>query len=276
MIVLRSFWRGWVRATALWPVVLLLYLVDAAFALILTLPPATRLSQLFGHSAMAPMLLGPVSLDWLVETPGSWDVTFFPWPLYLLVPLLFLLVETFLRGGVVGVLVWGAPPFRWTNFFSDCARFFLRFVLLPLLFFPGLILAVLLFLLLNLLLGAVPAGDVTTAVRLAAVPFLLFLLLLAMDYARISLAQEAERALWRHAWRGFRFLVLRFPRALSLGVAFLLVAVLLGALYPALTGVTDIANTHLAGLLVQQLSILLLCWQRVASLAGEVVLYREG
>ncbi|MHB0870105.1 MAG: hypothetical protein ACYC5J_11720 [Chloroflexota bacterium] len=276
MSVLRSFWRGWARATALWPVVLLLYLVDTVLATVVSIPSANQLSQIFGRSAMAPDLMGPYSLDWLVETPGSWDATFFPWPLYLLVPLLFLLVATFLRGGTIGTMVWDAPPFRWTGFFSDCARFFGRFLLLLLFFVPGLILVGLVFLGINLALGQLPSSAVVAALRAALLPFLLFLLLLAADYARISLVSEPERSIWRHVARGGWFLVRRFPHVVLLGLGFALAAALFGALYPALLQFTPIGGTTLLAPLVQQITILLLTWQRVASLGGEVALYRGG
>ncbi len=275
MAIWRSFWKGWARATALWPVVILLYLVGTALGLIMAIPPANQLAQVFGHSAMAPDLMGPYSLDWLIEVPGSRDALSFPWPLYLLVPALFLLVGTFLRGGTLATLVWGAPPFRWTNFFADCARFFGRFLLLLLLFIPGLILVGLLYLGINLLLNLAPDG-IATALRLAVLSFLLFLLLLAMDYARISLVVEPERSTWRHAGRGGRFLLRRFPQVLLLEIGFLLVAALFGAIYPSLLQFTPLDATTFLAPLVQQLVILLLTWQRVATLGGEVALYREG
>ena len=280
MAIWRSFWKGWGRATALWPVVLLLYLVDTTLALILAVPPTTQLAGLFGHSAMASDLLGPVSLDWLIETTGGGDTTFFPWPLYLLTPVLYLLMGTFLRGGTVGALAWGAPPFRWTDFFSDCARFFWRFLLLLPLFIPGLIVTGLLFAGFNLLVGLMPsmgpAGAVAAGLRMAALPFLLLLLLLAMDYARVSLVLAPERSLWSHAARGFSFLVRRFHRVIPLGLAFALIAALFGALYPALLQLPAVAGSVFLAPLLQQLTILLLSWQRVGSLGGEVALFREG
>ncbi|MGE5620600.1 MAG: hypothetical protein ACM3US_15240 [Sphingomonadaceae bacterium] len=262
------------RATALWQVVLLLYLVETTFAALLAAPSASQLAHVFGRSAMAPDLMGPYSLDWLIEAPGGWDSTSFPWPLYLLVPPLFFLVGTFLRGGTIGALVWGAPPFRWTSFFSDCARFFGRFLLLLLLLIPGLILVGLLFLAISFPLGLLPPSAVLTALRAALLPFLLFLLLLAMDYARISLVVEPERRTWRHAVEGGWFVVRHFPQVLLLGLGFALTAALFGALYPALLRFTPLDATTFLAPLFQQIGILLLTWQRVASLGGEVALFR--
>ncbi len=280
MAIWRSFWKGCKRATALWPVVLLLYLVETALALVMAVPPAAQLAGVFGHSAMAPDLLGPITLDWLMEAEGNGDATFFPWPLYLLGPLLFLLLGTFLRGGTLGAIVWGAPPFRWTAFFSDCARFFWGFLFLLFFFLPGLIVVGLIFLGLNLLLVLVPSSGstelVVTGLRAAALPFLLFLLLMAVDYARVSLVLAPERSLWRHAGRAVSFTVRRFPQVALLGLAFVLVAALFGALYPALLQIPVVAGSVFLAPLLQQLSMLLLSWQRVASLGAEVALYREG
>ncbi|HEX2988742.1 MAG TPA: hypothetical protein VHS06_11300, partial [Chloroflexota bacterium] len=98
--MIRSFRHGWRVAALLWPVVLLSYLVDTALAALVAVPPGAQLSGVFGRSTMAPALLGPVSLDWLVEAFSGDGVGYFPWLLYMLVPLLYLLVGTFLRGGL--------------------------------------------------------------------------------------------------------------------------------------------------------------------------------
>src|SRR5512142_2666223 len=121
----HSFKYGWLVAARLWRVVVLVYLVDAAFALAMAVPPATALSNVFGRSVLAPELSGPVSLDWLIELQQGADLAAFPWLLYLLVPLVSALATTFLRGGILEALTGeGDSGFRWTAFMSDCTRHF--------------------------------------------------------------------------------------------------------------------------------------------------------
>lgn len=279
MTTMRSFWNGWRAATALWPVVLLLYLVDTAFAAVLVLPAAAELSRVFGSSAMASELLGPVSLDWLNELFYTGDGFSYPWLLLLLVPMSHLLVGTFLRGGTLGVLAQEDRPFRWPWFFSDCARFFGGFLLLLLFFVPGLVAVVVLFFLGSLLLGLVPVSGqgelVVNLLRLALFGLLGALLLTAMDYARISLVLEPERSHWRHVGRALRFVVLRFPQVVLLGLGFALAGWLIGAAYPVLLQQFPAFGVFLPALILQQLTVLLAALHRVAMLAGETALYRS-
>ncbi|MBI4491901.1 MAG: hypothetical protein HY690_03810, partial [Chloroflexi bacterium] len=53
MTIWRYFSTGWLRAASLWPVVLLLYLMDTGFAALLAAPPASQLAAIFGRSALA-------------------------------------------------------------------------------------------------------------------------------------------------------------------------------------------------------------------------------
>lgn len=273
--VWRSFWKGWRSAGALWPVVLLLYLVDTALALVLAIPPGVQLAQLFGRSTMAAELLGPYSLDWVIETTDGGDQFTFPWPLLLLVPLLSLLVGTFLRGGTLAALAAGPAEFRWVDFFSDCARFFGRFLLLLFLFVPGLLAVGLAALVARLILGLLPVPEAAGSLGLVAIlAFSIFLLLAVLDYARISLVLDPERPTARHVGRSVRFVVGRFPRVVLLGLGFALAAALIAAAYPALLQLSPFFDTFVAGLVAQQSVILLATWQRVAQLGGEMALYR--
>lgn len=272
----RCFWRGWGTAAALWPVILLLYAVDVAFALVLAIPPAAQLAGIFGRSTMAAELIGPMSLGLLTEVWIGSEGAAFSWPLYLLVPLLFLLVATFLRGGTLAALAREPREFRWAAFFSDCARFFGRFLVLLLFFAPGLLLVGLLVFLARLLLGLLGISGLGMAAAVGALlAFLLFLLLMAMDYARISLVLDPERSAPRHLGRALWFLVRRLPRAILLGLGFALAAALIAAAYPALLLAFPLIGTPLPAAVAQQLVVLLATWQRVAMLGGEMALYRS-
>ncbi len=266
------FWKGWKAAARLWPVVLLLWLVDLGLALVLAIPPATGLAELFGHSTMAPELLGPLTLNLVVEMSDGGQGFPLPWPLYLLVPVPALLVGTFLRGGTLRALAARPEDFRWAAFFSDSARFFPRLLLLLLFYVPGLVVVALLFLLLLGLLRFSALGTWAAAAILLA--FLLFLLLAALDYACISLVLEPERSVPRHAGRSLRFMARRFPQVVILGLGFVLAGLLIALAYPLLVQLSPLFGAFASGLIAQQAVALLGSWQRVASLGGEMALFR--
>jgi hypothetical protein len=268
----RSFWGGWGAAARLWPVVLLVYLVDAALAAVLVAPVAGHLHEVFGRSAMAPELLGPVTVNLLIEMVGGLEPISLPWRPYFLVPPIMVLVGTFLRGGILGALASGSSGFHWRAFLSDCARFFGRFVVLLLLFAPVLLVG---FFLLAAASLRMTSGAPALLAWLSAAGLLGLMLIVAMDYARVSLVLTPERSVFRHFARGIWFVVRRLPQVLVLGLAFALVAAPLAGLYPALLQLSPLFGALLPALVVQQSVALLSSWHRIAMLGGEMTLYRR-
>ena len=196
--------------------------------------------------------------------------------LYPLVAAIALITGTFLRGGVLGTLAREDEPFRWSDFFADCGRFFLRLTLMLLFFVPGLIMLAVIFapagLSVGLMLGFDPAAA---AILLGLLSLLLALLRAAMDYSRVSLVLDPSSSIFRHMWRGLAFLVRRFPGVLLLALAFWLAALLIILAFPALAAGTTLASTLVWVIMAQQLVTLAHTWERVASLAGEMDLYRK-
>lgn len=270
--VWRSFWSGWGAAARLWPAVLLVYLVDAVLAAILVAPVAVQLDRVFGHSTMASDLGLPLTLNVLLEAGGDAEAFPLPWPLYLLVPAISVLAGTFLRGGVLGALARTGARFNGTVFFADCARFFGRFLVLLLLFAPAVLV------LFVSLAGASPrmlASASTTVTWMIVLGLLWLALVLAMDYARVSLVLAPERSVFRHVARGVWFVVRRLPQVLLLGLLFGLLAALIAALYPALAQLSPSLESFLPALMLQQLAALLASWHRIAMLGGETSLFRR-
>jgi hypothetical protein len=268
----RSFWGGWGAAARLWPAVLLVYLVDAALAAVLVAPAASHLGGVFGRSTMSSDLLGPVTTNLLLEVSGGMEPLSLPWQPYLLAPVAMVLIGTFLRGGILGALASGSSSFHWSRFLSDCVRFFGRFVVLLLLFAPALLVGFLLVAGASLRITA-PASTLLT--WLAVVGLFGVMLVMAMDYARVSLVTDPGRSVFRHFGRGIAFVFRRFPHVLALGLAFALVAVLLAGLYPALVQLSPLFGALLPALLLQQVIASLSSWQRIAMLGGEMTLFRR-
>lgn len=276
MTTWRSFWDGWGRAAALWPVLGLLYVVDTAVAAALAGPFVSHLAGVFGYSTMAPQLADSIDLSWLIEAGFAWKPGGLRWLLYPLVPLVAWLTATLLRGGVLGALA-GGDRLSWTGFIRDCGRFFWRLLFLPLLFVPLAILLGLMFVVLYALLGSAMDSEqlalARNASRVALLVFLGYLLQTALDYARIGLVLEPARSVVRHALRATWFLIRWFPQVVVLALAFRAVALLMVAVYPVLLGVSPLLNAVALALLVQQLSMLALSWQRLAMLGAQMELY---
>ena len=275
-MIWHSFIGGWGRAARLWPLVLLLYAVDTAFALVMTVPPASQLFAAFGYSAMAPQLVNVPSLDMLVELLSNTDLTGFPWLLYLLIPLVSMSVTTFLRGGVLEALARGENSISAAEFFAACVRLFPRLLIILLCLPAGFLAIGAVAAILGLLLGTLVGllfGSAGVVVAAVIQPLGIVLLLAMADYSRVSLVLDPERSVFRHLGRGVRFVVLRIAVAGPLALAFWATTALIAALYPLLLGPWPILSGFWAAFIVQQLAALLASWQRVAMLGGEMHLF---
>lgn len=275
--LVHSFTYGWRIARRLWPIVVLTYLAEAIFAGAMAGPVASQISVVFGHSAMAADLTGPVTLDWLLELGNGADLSGFPWLLYLIAPIVSALITTFLRGGMLGALSGGSGQFTWRQFFSDCGRYFWRLLVILLLIVPAFLLFILVSLM-TLRVGFGPGGGLDLAPAFARGILgllLLFLLPAILDYARISLVLEPRRSLFRHIGRSLKFVVLRFPAMLLLGLAFWACALAIAALWPAALALFSLQMGFIAAFMIQQVSAILASWQRVAMLGGEMNLFEN-
>ncbi len=195
-----------------------------------------------------------------------------------------ILAQTFLAGGVLDLLV-REKPFSAETFFRSCGTYLGRFSRIWMI--TAMILAIVGFLFVALLgilitmAATQPDPDrvagVALSVGLALLAFVLLLVLMASDYARVSAVVQGKSSSVRAMVRGFAF-VLRNPGS-TLGLHLLLLLLLgaFGAVYLALEGSIrmDRSSTIALVLILQQIFMLARAAIRVAFCAGEALLYEE-
>ncbi len=197
----------------------------------------------------------------------------------------FALLWAFLLGGVLERQARPGEPFTFERFAAGGGRYFFRFLRLALLS-AGLYFLV--YLLGRRLYRAVQEAtlDVTEErtillwILLAAglVAFLLHLVRMVFDYAKIAAVLEGRRNVFEIAWEGLRFVLQRPLATLGVTFGFGVLGVLLFVLYLWLApgaGQSTVAGVVLA-FLFSQFYLAARLTVRLGLLAGQMSLYRAG
>lgn len=284
MNVFRAFSSGIKRATREIRMSLLLYLLNLLAAAGLAFAFRSVASAGLDSSMSISELLGNLNFtvwqDFMVKNGGALSSVFnqIVW-----IALLYMAVNTFLAGGILSILREQDAKFSLTSFSSGCGNYFFRFFRLFLVF--GILLVLVAFLLIALLgalFSAVTAealSEVTAFVWwiVVAVVFLFVMMLVIMveDYAKVIVVTSDARSMLRTAWRSAGFVFRHFFRAVGLQLLMLLIPIVLFAIYLWLDlsiGMAS-AGTILLMFILQQLFILSRVWARVFFFSGELYLY---
>lgn len=264
--------------------VLIYYLANFLVALLLVLPFRAQLQNLAGRSFMAEELASRLDLDFLFEFIKEAQTSLTAaMVLVALAGVTYAAIQLFLSGGALTVFVKGfaaASPLFW----SDASRYFGRFV--RLLLWSSLVGGLLLCLPLlasaiqRLVFGSDPYQYITyygnwLQMGLRHIGFILYLMV--FDYARIYVVASDERRMRVALWKGIRFVMRNFWRALGLALCLYLVGLVALAGYRLVAAqLSAPATVVILGLFIwQQVYI---CWRmllRLVLLASEVGLYQR-
>ena len=286
MNVFRAFSSGIKRATREIRMSLLLYLLNFLAAVGLAFAFRSVVSTGLGSSMSISELLRNLNFtvlqDFMVKHGGELSAVFgqIVW-----LALLYMLVNTFLAGGILSILREKDAKFSLRSFFSGCGNFFFRFFRLFLVF--GVLLVLISFVLsalLGVFYSAVTAEALSEVTAIAwwivvAIIFLFVMMLVIMveDYAKVIVVTSDTRAMLRTAWRSAGFVFRHFFRTLGLQLLMLLIPIVLLAIYLWLDysiGMEGVV-TILLMFFLQQLFILSRVWARVFFFSGELALYES-
>jgi len=290
--------------------VLFLFLINLIFALILAVPMYDSLKDSFGNSLVGDRMAEGFDMLWWEEfrdQSEGLEKTFTPFiigkgailnnlemlvqmkffalpPLLLVFGIAYIILQAFLAGGILTTLHSGDPRFNLGSFFEGAGRHFPNFFLIMLVswvFFFGLIGN------LNLLLGAAvnrvaeSAFSEVTPFYLgllfsAIVLFLILLIQMIFDYARITVTAEEEGNAFRAIIKAFGF-VFRHPGStLSLFYTLFSVQAAVTLIYILLKGL--IPQSSPAGVIAtfawQQLFIFAVVGIRCWLYASQLELYK--
>jgi len=263
-------------------IVIIYYLVNLLFGIILMLPFRSVLSRFVGNSSMGQMLAGRLDMDFLFELFIENHYLLSTYAVLLLVlPTGYWLLNLFLSGGAFSVFI-SNEKYTSPLFWGNAANYFGRFIRLLLWSIPVLVvLFCLQFLwtaIQRIFFGSDPYQYITywggwIKVGLRYISFILYFLVL--DYSRIHAVTTGERRMRISLWEGMKFSVVNFWKTFGLALLFFLIGIIALIIY---NPIADLL--HAPSLLV---ILLLFIWHqvymvfrmvlRVTLYAGEVNLY---
>jgi hypothetical protein len=197
---------------------------------------------------------------------------------------LFMLINSFLAGGILAVLRNEHDKYSISEFFAGCGKYFGRFLRL---FFVLAIVLVVLVVVMTFILAILSkvfyddsTSEVTyivlTVVQIKLFFFPVMLLLMIADYSKISIVVNDERKVLKAAWLSTKFVFSHFFRTFGLELLMLLVVIVLFTIYALLDlaiGMTT-GLTIIVMLIIQQLFMISRAWSKVFFFGGEMSLYQ--
>jgi hypothetical protein len=286
MNVFRAFASGIKRATREIRMSLLLYLLNLLAAAGLAFAFRSVVATGLDSSMSISELLGNLNFtawqDFMVKNRGELSAVFgqIVW-----LALLYMLVNTFLAGGILTILREKDAKFSLRSFFAGCGNYFFRFLRLFLVF--GILLMLVAFVLIALLgvlfnaLTAEALSEVTTVFWWIAIAvlflFVMMLVIMVEDYAKVIVVTSDVRSMLRTAWRSAGFVFRHFFKTVGLQLLMLLIPIVMFAIYLWLDLSIGMASaaTILLMFILQQLFILSRVWARVFFFSGELALYES-
>jgi len=310
MKIFINFGKGFMTTGKTTKMVLFLFLINLLFSLILAIPMYNSLKNSLGTSEAGNRMAESFDYIWWEEfrdEAQGLETTFVPSiigkgailtnlesliqmrffsapPLLIGFGLLYIILHTFLAGGILSTFNQDEPRFAVKSFLQGAGSHFLRFFALML--FSWLFLFVIGAFLHDALLPII--YDISSDSYSEVIPFLLMLALSAItlflllfiqmvfDYARIKVVLEDENNILKATGKAFRFVFKRpfstlglFYLIFFLNTAVTVIYILVKEIIPQ----SDVL-TVLAAFFLQQLFIFALIWIRCLLYASQWELYR--
>ncbi len=282
MPVLRAFRDGISSTNVHIRTVGILYLFNFLFSLLLILPLAVLVDRAIGHSAVAETLAFRFDLEFLVDfLNGNRAALDSYWVVVGWAAVAYLVLSSFLAGGVIDTLCSPGRSAYFPRFFGGCGKFFPRFLRLIPFTLISLWGIVLINEKLNLLIDrffdqTVREREAFWTMRAKQLLIVLLLMLLGavLDTARIQAVLMGSTRMTARFFSSFFFVLLRLPRVL--GLYSLLTVLGLACFVPYLFVAHALlpAGSVFLLLLTQQTTVYARMWWRVCVLASQLSLFQ--
>jgi hypothetical protein len=294
MKVLKSYYQGIKQASSQAKMIFVLWLSNFLFSSVIFYLFFGAFSRAMGNSAVAEGLLKRFDFNFLVEfmsNHGESIATIFY--SILILTLLYLLVSTFLFGGILFTLTLRSKSIDSTSerrrfaqiFFQGAGKFFGRFFRLLiyslLLWIASLIILFLVNLLISLFAGREASEKLffyTLWVRLGIALFIFFLVRMILDYTRIKIALEDSPKVFRSLFEMIKYVLKKLGKTLALYYLLLLTGAVFFAVFWASKSIIPQNSfiTILIAFLVGQVFIASHGWLRIAFQQAQLVFYSPG
>ena len=287
-----SFFVGINEASRSWKMISLLLAANV----LLSLPVIVPIFLLFfgassGTLAADRLMADKLDAAWLIDVvnrqfPGAAieTVALQVGALFVVMGVCYLLLNTLLAGGVIGVFNSADGWFTMRKFWGEAGAYFWRFFRLTLisLIFYGIAVGIYLLLRLPIKNAAEQASAFESAIykRWAAMALLALLFAfinMVFDYAKIGTVARSSKGMFRETFRAFRFAFRNFFSAFGLYLIIALVGLALFLVFNTLRWSVDQSSVGRVSLaiLLGQIAIAGRMWTRLVFYAAETHLYKK-
>jgi hypothetical protein len=294
MKVLKSYYEGIKEATVQAKMVFILWLVNFLFGSVIFYLFFGAFYRAMGRSAVAEDLLMRFDFNFLVEFMFNHResiTTIFS--SIVVLTLLYLLVSTFLFGGILFSLTLRLKPSHLEGdgrkfaqiFFQGAGKFFGRFFRLMVYSLLLWIASLILFVFVNLFINSFAgwkAGEkaffYSLWLRLGIAFFIFFMVRMILDYARIKIAFEDSPKVFHSLLEMINYVLKKLGKTLALYYLLLLTGVVFFAVLWALKSIIPQNSfiTIIIAFVVGQVFIACQAWLRIAFQKAQLVFYSPG
>jgi len=291
MKVLKSYYEGIKEASSQAKMIFVLWLANFAFGSVIFYLFFRAFSRAMGNSTVAEVLLKRFDFNFLVEfisNHGESIATIFS--SIVVLTLLYLLVSTFLFGGILFSLTIRLKSSHLAGderkfaqiFFQGAGKFFGRFFRLLvyslLLWISSLILFFFINLFINSFAGWEAGEKAFLWLRLGIALFIFFLVRMILDYTRIKIAFEDSPKVFRSLLEMTKYVLKKLGKTLALYYLLLLTGVVFFAVFWASKSIIPQNSfiTITIAFLVGQVFIASQAWLRIAFQQAQLVFYSPG
>jgi hypothetical protein len=294
MKVLESYYEGIKEAASQAKMIFVLWLVNFLFGSVIFYLFFGAFSKAMGRSAVAEGLLKRFDFNFLVEfifNHGESIATIFS--SIVVLTLLYLLVSTFLFGGILFSLALRLKPGRPAGeerkfvqiFFQGAGKFFGRFFRLLIYSLFLWISSLIIFFFVNLFIDSFAGWEAgekaffySLWLRLGIALFIFFLVKMILDYTRIKIAFEDSPKVIRSLFEMIKYVFKKLGKTLALYYLLLLTGVVFFAAFWELRSIIPQNSfiTIAIAFVVGQIFITSHAWLRIAFQQAQLVFYSPG
>jgi len=263
----------------------MLWIVNIAFALVLTAPIYMMLSGTLDYSAMGDKMLKTFDYQWYIEFESRHHDALLKFPsLMVMVAVIYTVIQTFLAGGVLAVYNSTERRSLFIDFFYGCVQYFVRFfkiLLIALVFYFGLY---------HFNGWLVELIDSSTrnleseqfVITIHIVRYVLLILLfnvinLVFDYTKIKIVVDNTHKAFSDVWTTVKFVGRNFGNTFGLYLVISIVGWLLLLFYYLVEGTIpqDSFVMIFAVFLLEQMFIVAKIWTRLMFYACQLEMFKD-
>jgi len=277
--------EGLSRPLRQYKLIIYLWVMNLLFSLIIVFPYFLFMKSWFGGSMSGELMLQKFSPLWLTDLVHLLKpFTLFISALIFILIILYLILQIFIKGGIIGVLNDFQEDISLQNFFGYCGKYFGRFLRLFLISIPVYLIAIGIPAAIISKVGLVFTKEALNAwpsfilydVKLLAYIIIFTIINMVFDYAKIRVVATGNKSTLKETWSALKFVFRNFFKAW--GIYWLLVLFFATGVFAYMEIEQALPANHLIFILIvfvlQQVFFLFRLWIKTVFYASQIEFYK--